>query len=65
MSHVVRLNQLDAWSADKVTRCDHCNRRNDGTVVLCGWHENTVAAFKYVEHVAGRSRSAPPRTENP
>ena len=65
MNHVVRLNQLDEWMADKVTSCDHCHLRTTGTVVLCGWHENTVAAFKYVERATGRSRSAPPRTENP
>lgn len=56
MTHVVRLNQLDAWSADKVTRCDHCQRRNDSTVFLCGWHENLLAATRAVQAVVDQER---------
>ena len=56
MSHVVRLNQLDAWLADKVTRCDHCYVRTTGTVVLCGWHETSFIASKYVKRFVDKER---------
>lgn len=59
MSHVVNTNQLDDWSRKTVTRCEACYERNPGTVVLCGYHENLVAATATVERlVYGHTREA-------
>ena len=60
----VLLDDLTWEDRRGVKKCREC-RVYDSSVFLCGWHENVVAAVRAVARVAGRSRSAPPRTENP
>ena len=52
MSHVVRLDALGDDDRDALAACRECTFTGAGTVALCGWHENLVAAIRAVRRVA-------------
>ena len=47
--HRVRLDALSAWARLDVEGCRDCRPLEDGTLALCGWHENLAAAARAVD----------------
>jgi len=52
MGNRVPVDGVSAKAKRDIVECDSCYRR-DEDYVLCGWHENVVAAFAIVQKTYG------------
>jgi hypothetical protein len=43
---------LPQWAQESVQGCRECSTYNDGTVWVCGYHENLAAAARVVDNLA-------------
>jgi hypothetical protein len=52
MSNRLPVDAVSARAKRDILECDACYRHDD-EYVLCGWHENVVAAFAIVQKTYG------------
>ena len=52
MGNRVNINQVSRQARRDIVECDACHRSGDD-YILCGWHENVVAAFAIVQKTYG------------
>jgi len=52
MTNRLPIDGVSFQARRSIAKCDACYRHGD-EYVLCGWHENVVAAFAIVEKTAG------------
>jgi len=46
-------DKIPDWVLAEVVECSDCSNFADGTVAVCGWHENLTAAARIVEVTGG------------
>ena len=44
------------WWVEEVRESKGCTMSDDGRLVLCGWHENVVAAVRAVARMTAKER---------
>ncbi len=52
----MRISDLSADDADSLSTCRECRFTGTGHVLLCGWHENVVAATAALHRMTAKER---------